>query len=139
MKQFSVSTSISAAPANVWAILVDGPAWSGWNTTIDRLEGRIAPGEIVKLHVKLNPGRAFPVKVAEFTPPSRMVWRGGMPLGLFKGERVFTLSPQDAGTRFSMAESFSGPLSGLIGRSIPDMQPAFDEFAACLKARAESA
>ena len=102
-------------------------------------EGRIAPGEIVKLHVKLNPGRAFPVKVAEFTPPSRMVWRGGMPLGLFKGERVFTLAPEGTGTRFSMVETFSGPLAGLIGRSIPDMQPAFDEFAACLKARAESA
>ena len=28
-------------------------------------------------------------------------------------------------------------LAGMITRSIPDLQPAFDEFAACLKARAE--
>jgi hypothetical protein len=71
--------------------------------------------------------------------PARMVWSGGMPLGLFKGVRTFTLTPQGDSVRFEMREVFSGPLSPLIERSLPDLQPAFDEFAASLKRRAESA
>ena len=39
---------------------------------------------------------------------------------------------------FSMEEVFDGLLAGAIGKSIPNLQPAFDEFAACLKARAEA-
>lgn len=61
-----------------------------------------------------------------------------MPLGLFKGERTYTLTLADGGTRFEMREIYSGLLAPLITRSIPDLQPAFDEFAASLKQRAES-
>jgi hypothetical protein len=38
---------------------------------------------------------------------------------------------------FIMREDFTGPLAPLITRSIPDLQPAFDEVAAALKHRAE--
>jgi hypothetical protein len=138
MKSFSTSTTIDAPAADVWAILTEGAAYPGWNTSVERLEGTIAPGETIRLFVKLNPGRAFPVKVTTFEPPRRMTWTGGMPLGLFKGVRDFTLTDRGpGGTEFAMREAFSGPLSPIFGRMIPDMQPAFDEFAACLKARAE--
>jgi hypothetical protein len=68
-----------------------------------------------------------------------MVWTGGAPLGfLFKAERTFLVTPKSAGSvEFSMQEVFSGLLAPLICKSIPDLQPAFDEFALCLKARAE--
>lgn len=138
MKSFATSIHIDASAERVWAILADGARWTDWNTTIDRFEGRIAPGETVKLHVKANPGRAFPVRVAALAAPNSMTWTGGMPLGLFKGERVFTITPEGTGVSFSMREQFTGPLSVLIGRSIPDLQPSFDEFAASLKKAAES-
>jgi hypothetical protein len=77
------------------------------------------------------------VKVAEMVPNERMVWRGGMPLGLFKGERTYTLTPKDGGVAFAMREEFTGLMAPLITKSIPDMQPAFDEFAAALKKRSE--
>ena len=38
-----------------------------------------------------------------------------------------------------MEETYRGPLAPLIARSIPDLQPAFDAFAADLKRRAEAA
>jgi hypothetical protein len=67
-----------------------------------------------------------------------MVWSGGMPLGLFTGTRTFTLTPRsDGSTEFTMREEFRGLLAPLIGRSIPDLQPAFDAFAAALKREAE--
>ena len=139
MKSFASSISIRAAAATVWAILVDAPGYPAWNTTVDRVDGRIALGETVTVHAKVSPRRAFPVKVKQFAPPSRMVWGSGMPFGLFKGERTFTVTPtgQDS-VEFSMREGFTGILAPLIGRTIPDLQPSFDEFAACLKAKAEA-
>ena len=102
-----------------------------------RVEGRIAPGETIKVVSEANPGRTFPVKVTEFIPDRRMVWSGGMPLGLFKGVRTFTLSPQGDTTRFTMREEYTGPMLGLIWRSMPDLGPSFEKFAAGLKAEAE--
>lgn len=58
-------------------------------------------------------------------------------MGLFKGIRTYSLTPRDGGVEFSMTEEFSGLMAPLITRSIPDMQPAFEEFAGCLKRRAE--
>lgn len=140
MLEFSSSISIRSAPEKIWAILTSAADYPSWNTTVSRVDGTIALGQTVTVHAKVNPGRAFPVRVAELEPNRRMTWRGGMPLGfLFKGERTFTLTPNSDGSmEFAMHEVFSGWLSPLIGKSIPDLQPAFEEFAACLKKRAES-
>ena len=87
----------------------------------------------------MSPGRAFPLKVSEFVPGERMVWSGGMGLGLFKGVRTYTLTGQAGGTtQFAMREVFSGLIAPLITQSIPDLKPSFDEFAAALKSRAEN-
>ena len=131
MKTCSSSISIQAAAESVWAILVDAPGYPAWNTTVDRVDGRIALGETVTVRAKVSPGRAFPVKVKQFAPPSRMVWGSGMPFGLFKGEREFTVTANGEGSvEFAMREGFTGILAPLIGRMTPDLQPSFDEFAA---------
>ena len=103
------------------------------------VEGRIAPGEKIKVVSEANPGRAFPVKVTGFEPGRSMVWSGGMPLGLFKGVRTFTLTPENGATRFEMREEYTGPLLPMIWRSMPDLGPSFAQFARGLKARAEAA
>ena len=139
MKAFAVRTSIRATPESIWALLTDAAGYTRWNNTVEKVDGKIAKGERVTVRPKINPGRAFPVTVAEFEPSRRMVWTGGMPLGLFKGERTFTLKPGSNGeVEFSMREEYSGLMAPLIGRSIPDLQPAFDEFANDLKRAAES-
>ncbi len=137
MKAFEASTFIQASPEAVWAVLTDAATWTQWNPTVDSIEGTIAPGAKVTVYAKLSPGRAFPVKVSGFEPPHRMVWTGGMPLGLFKGERIYTLQSKAGGVAFTMREAFSGLMAPLITRSIPDLQPAFDAFAAALKRRCE--
>ena len=138
MRFYEATATIAAAPEAVWAILTDGPGYAAWDSGVRRVEGRIAPGETIKVVSEVNPDRAFPAKVAEFEPGRRMVWAGGMPLGLFKGVRTFTLAPQaDGTTAFRMREEYTGPLLPLIWRSMPDLQPSFDRFAAGLKRRAE--
>ena len=138
MKHYDASATIDARPEQVWAILIDAPAYAQWDSGVQKVEGRIAPGEKIKVVSEANPGRAFPVEVAEFEPARRMVWSGGMPLGLFKGVRTFSLSPDGARTRFTMREEYTGPMLPLIWRSMPDLGPSFEQFARGLKARAEA-
>jgi hypothetical protein len=139
MKEYRATTTIHASPDTIWAILTDASKYPEWDPVADRIEGKIAHGETIKAYTKLSPGQAFPAKVTEDEPGRKMTWTGGMPLGLFKGVRTFTLTPQGNGTtQFTLHEVFSGPLLPLIGRSIPDMTAAFEGFAAGLKQRAES-
>lgn len=139
MKQFQAAATITASPEAVWSILTDASAYPSFDPYCDKIEGEIAPGQKIKAFSKLSPGRAFPVKVTEFEPGRRMVWAGGMPLGLFKGERTFSLSPGENGTvHFDMREVFSGPMLALIGKSLPDMTEPFQKFADGLKAKAEA-
>jgi len=139
MPRFETTITIKAPAQMIWEILVDAANWPTWNSTVDKVDGTIAPGESITVYAKVNPGRAFPVKVTEFAAPQRMVWTGGMPLGLFKGVRTYTLTSRDEGeTDFTMSEEYSGLLAGMMTRSIPDLQPAFDEFARSLKAKAEA-
>jgi hypothetical protein len=139
VKAYDATADIAATPDTIWTILTDAPNLSNWDSGVERVEGKIAPGETIKVFVKVNPGRAFPVKVTEFVPGQKMVWSGGMPLGLFKGVRTYTLSPQGNGrTKFTMREEYTGPLLPMIWRSIPDLGPSFQQFASGLKNRAES-
>src|SRR5262245_31456938 len=139
MKSFQVEMTIKASPTTIWALMTDALRIPDWDPGIDHIEGRIAPGEKVKVVTKASPDRAFPVTVTEFEPGRRMVWSGGMPLGLFKGVRTYTLAPADDGTTaFSMQEVYSGLLAPLFTRSIPDLSGAFEAYGAGLKQRAET-
>ncbi len=137
--EYSASQRINASPETIWSLLTDGGAYPDWNPTVTRVEGDISEGNKIKVFAAISPDRAFPVKVAEFEPNRGMTWQGGMPLGLFKGVRTFRLEPRDDGSiEFSMREVFSGLMLGMISKSMPDLQPAFDEFALALKKKAES-
>jgi uncharacterized protein YndB with AHSA1/START domain len=138
MKHYEARATIEAPPAQVWAVLTDSAAWPTWDSGVTAVEGRIAEGEKVTVRTEVSPGRAFPVKVTALEAPRRMVFTGGMPLGLFRGERTYTLTPSDGGTAFRMREEYTGPLLGMIWKSMPDLQPSFDRFAAGLKRRVES-
>lgn len=137
---YETATAIDAPPERVWSILVDVPGYARWNEAVVSIRGRIALGERLELVSVANPKRTFRPKVTRLDPPGSMVWGDGMPLGLFRGERTYTIaSDGNGGSRFHMKESFSGPMAGVIGRSIPDLTPSMQLFAAGLKTEAERA
>jgi hypothetical protein len=139
MKVFEVRRTIAASPEAVWARLTDAQSLVTGGLGMRSLEGSISPGASLKVTSEANPGRAFALRVSEFTPGQRMVWEGGMPLGLFKGTRTFTLTRVAGGTDFQMREEFTGLLAPLIGKSIPDLQPSFEQFADGLRRLVEGA
>ena len=139
MRSFEATSAISASPDQVWAVLCDGEHWSEWDSGVDAVDGRIAPGETINIRSQAAPGRTFPVKVTAFEPPTRLRFTGGMPLGLFRGVRTYDVSPDHGGgTTFHLREEYTGPLLPLIWRSMPDLGPSFVQFADGLKHRVES-
>lgn len=135
--QYRASTEIDATAEQVWEALVDVGTWHEWDPHVELVDGEVVEGGAVTVHTTLS-DRAFPVTVSELVPNERMVWSSGMPLGLFKGARTFTLEESDGTTTYTAHEVFSGPLVKLIGRTMPDLQPSFDGHVAGLKARVES-
>ena len=134
---FEVTKSIARPPAEVWRILTDKRRLIEGGFGITNIDGEIAPGNKLKLWTEASPGRAFTLKVTAFDAPNRMVWEGGMPLRLFWGTRTYTLDETAQGCRFKMREEFTGPLAGMIGKSMPDLNPSFATFADALKRHAE--
>ena len=135
---YHVSRRIEASPQRVWSLLTDASTYRDWNRAVVSIDGTIAPGGTVSLVSIANPKRTFKLHVTEMTPPSRMVWTDGMPLGLFKGERTYTVEARDGVTRFEMTAVYSGLLAGLFTKAIPDLTESFNVFADSLKAAAEA-
>jgi uncharacterized protein YndB with AHSA1/START domain len=138
MEFFEATTTISATPEAVWAVLVDGAAWPSWDSGVESVSAPIAAGARISIVSSVVPGRAFPVKVTALAAPTRLEFTGGMPFGLFKGVRTYTLTPQGKSTEFRMREEYTGPMLGAIWKSIPDLAPSFRQFVEGLKKRVEA-
>jgi len=136
--RYHVARRINASPERVWAILTDATGYRAWNKAVISIDGTIAVGSTISLVSVANPKRAFRLHVTEMSAPTRMVWRDGMPLGLFTGERTYKVEPREGVTHFEMTEVYTGLLAGLFTKAIPDLQPSFDLFADSLKAAAEA-
>jgi uncharacterized protein YndB with AHSA1/START domain len=136
MPTFEATTSVAAPRAVVWSTLLATERWTSWDPQLDSVAGRLADGERLEIRVKDNP-RPFTLKVSTWEPQRRIVLTGGMPLGLFTGTRTYALADGGAGTTVTVRETYTGPLAGLIGRSIPDLQPSFDSFVSGLRRDAE--
>jgi uncharacterized protein YndB with AHSA1/START domain len=137
MKAYEASARITAPAESVWTTLVDGAAWPSWDSGVEQVTGSIAAGNKVTIKSAAAPGRAFPVTVTEYQAPRRLVFSGGMPLGLFKGVRTYTVTAAEDATLLTVREEYTGALLGLIWRSMPDLQPSFDQFVRGLKQKVE--
>ncbi|MEO1058156.1 MAG: SRPBCC domain-containing protein [Actinomycetota bacterium] len=143
VRYYDASIDISASPIAVWNALTAVDQYPTWDSGVVRVEGTVALHNKLAITSAVSPDRAFAATVVALAPPDgdragRMVWRGGMPLRLFTGERTFTVMARDGGTHVDVREEFSGPMLGLIWRSMPDLQPSFDQFVAGLRAHVEA-
>ncbi len=129
-----VEMDINSPTERVWQVLGQAEHYPKWTSTILALEGKIAPGESLRLRSALDPKRTFRLKVKALEPNGRMVWGGSM------GERIFALTAlPEGGTRFRMSEKIGSPLFFLFAGMIPPFDEAFDRFAQDLKLESEKA
>ena len=135
--EYRVRRTIDAAPDRVWSSLLDVGSWAQWGTGVTKVEGAARHGNKLKVYSEVNPGRAFPVRVAIDGDRRMMMWTGGMPLGLFKGVRTFRVAGDGNGSELDVHEQFTGPLAGPMVNRMPDLQPSFEQLADGLKAHCE--
>jgi uncharacterized protein YndB with AHSA1/START domain len=132
-RETSVSTTIFADPAIVWALLTHASDFPRWNSTVTSMKGDIKEGGTVELKSILDDKRTFKLRVKEFVPEKRLVWGDAM------GTRVYTLDKVKPGeVRFTMSEKIGGPLFPLFAGSIPSFDETFERYAADLKKEAET-
>lgn len=137
--EVAVGTNIRATPERIWKALTSSQDFPRWNSTVTQIQGNIALGEALQIKVPIAPTRVFKVKVSEFEPGRRMVWRDGA-APMFQGVRTYTLTAKpDGSTDYMMSEVFSGLMLPMIAGSLPDMAPVFETYAADLKREAERA
>jgi hypothetical protein len=138
--EYVTTAIVRASPETVWRILTDSPGYASWNPEILGVEGRMALNERITARVKVGGGaiRSVGMRVTAFDAASRrMEWTGGLPLGLFVGRRIFSVTARDGGSEFRMDLQMTGPLAPLILKSLGDRQPEIDSFSAALRTRAE--
>ena len=141
MRELRREIDIDAPPAAVWAVLTDTRSYSEWNPFMPHLAGELREG--AKLEVRIEPpgGRAMTFKptVLAVEPDRELRWRGRLLLpGIFDGEHILHIEPLDqARSRFTQAERFSGLLVGLFGSPLDKTELGFEEMNAALKARVE--
>ncbi|MGI9543032.1 MAG: SRPBCC family protein [Cyclobacteriaceae bacterium] len=131
-RETSVSISIQADPAIVWALLTNASDYPRWNSTIISIEGEIGFGGKINLKSTLDEKRTFKLKVKEFQPEKQMVWRDG------KGNRTFSIANNADGiVIFEMWEKIGGLMFPMYATFIPPFDEAFEQFASDLKKEAE--
>jgi len=131
-RETSVSITIKADPAIIWALLTNAGDYPRWNSTVTSMHGTIAQGEKIVLKSTLDAKRSFKLKVKEFEPAKKLVWGDG------KGQRTCTLTNNGNGTvTFTMHERIGGLLFPMYAKHIPSFDASFNAFAADLKKEAE--
>ncbi|MBK7008261.1 MAG: SRPBCC domain-containing protein [Saprospiraceae bacterium] len=132
-RETAVSIDIQADKSIIWALLTNASDFPRWNSTVVSIDGRIAPGEKIKLRSKLDPKREFSLKVKAFEAEVKMVWGDAM------GNRVFTLKTIGNNlTHFTMVEKIGGPLFPLFAGMIPPFDETFEQYVRDLKTESET-
>jgi hypothetical protein len=112
---------IAAPVEQVWAHLVDLPAWADWNPFIRSARGSAAVGERLSLRMEPPGGRALTIgpTVTVVSAPTALEWLGHLGVrGVFDGRHRFDLVATDEGTRLVQKESFRGVLVRPLRRSL---------------------
>lgn len=136
-RETAVGININAKPEVIWQLLTDAAGMTAWNSTLISVTGSITLNSTIQLKSKLAPERTFNLRITELNKPQQLVWSDGA-APMFKGVRTYTLMPKaDGTTDFSMVEVISGVMLPLIGGSLPDFKPNFEQIAADLKRAAE--
>lgn len=111
MRLLESETLINARSSTVWNVITDAGNLTVWDSGITAIEGEIRNGGTIRIKTAARGARTVRIRVQQL-PGEVMTWTGGLPLGLFKRIRTFTLSPHAGLTRLRVTEELSGPLVG---------------------------
>ena len=137
-------TIINAPAERVWAQMTDFASFPSWNPFMLAAEGRLEPGERLKVRLRLDHGMkmTFRPRVTVVEPNRELRWLAtlGRP-GVFDVDRRFLIEPRDGGVRFVMSEECTGWLTPVM--FAPNLEAqlyrGYDAFNEALRKRVEEA
>ena len=142
MREIRTETRIAAPPTDVWRVLTGFAEYGEWNPYIPRLEGKLVPGERLRVRLSLPGGSEMTIRptVMRAEEPREFRWLGHLLFpGLFDGAHIFELEEQSGSTRFVQREEFRGVLAGLMLRVVGEKtRRGFDAMNEALRTRVES-
>jgi hypothetical protein len=140
MRKITVTTEIAAPAEVVWAHLTDTAAFAEWNPFMPKLDGVLAEGERLEVHITPPgaKGMTFRPTVTAADAGRKLEWLGRFLVpGLFDGRHAFVLEPTATGTRLTQEETFTGVLVPLMAATLKKTEEGFRQMNEALKARAE--
>jgi hypothetical protein len=134
-------TIIHAPAERVWAAMTDFPSFPSWNPFVREAEGRLEPGEQLKIRLQLDRMKmTFKPRVTVVEPNRELRWLAtlGRP-GVFDVDRAFQIEPRDGGVRFVMSEECTGWLTPVMFATNLEAQlyRGYDAFNEALRKRVE--
>ncbi len=142
--EVTTSIEIAATPENVWAVLSDLAAYPQWHPVFLSVTGQLAVGTtltITTTHPTSGRTITGKVKVRTVEPDRELRWVSKL-AGMTISERVFTLSPDAAGTVLEQSQTYRG-LGGQRGgrlttTALTRAQAAFEAINQAIKKQAET-
>ena len=131
----SADALINARASTVWDVITDGGNFTVWESGITAIDGDLSNGGTIRIKTT-DGGRRRRLRVQQI-PGEVMTWTSGLPLGLLKRVRTFTLSPQAGLTHLTVKEEVSGPMTALLGNTGPDAARSLNDYVHAVSKRAE--
>jgi hypothetical protein len=136
MHSVEAEALIKARGSTVWDIITDTRNYTVWESGITHVTGELRNGGTIKIRTRVGGSRNFRLRVQQM-PGEVMTWTGGLPLGLLTGVCTFTLEPKDGMTHLRVKGEFTGPLRGLLGKTMPDARQPLIDYVNAVRKRSE--
>jgi uncharacterized protein YndB with AHSA1/START domain len=108
VEYFESEALINARASTVWEVITDAGNLTVWESGITAIDGELRNGGTIRIKTTDGGGRILRFRVQQM-PGELMIWTRGLPFGLLKRIRTFTLSPQAGLTHLTVKEEVSGP------------------------------
>jgi hypothetical protein len=122
--------------------MTDFASFPEWNPFVRKAQGRLEPGEKLKIQLRLDHGlpMTFRPRVTVVEPGRELRWLAtlGRP-GVFDVDRAFQITPHDGGVMFVMSEECTGWLTPVLFATNLEAQlyRGYDAFNEALRRRVE--
>ncbi len=136
MEYIASEALINARTSTVWDVITDSGNFTVWESGITAIDGDLRNGGTIRIKTTGGGGRRLRLSVQQI-PCEVMTWTSGLPLGLRKRVRTFTLSPQAGLTQLTVKEEVSGPMTALLGNTGPDAARTLNDYVHAVRLRAE--
>ena len=136
MEYFESEALINARASTVWEVITDAGNLTVWESGITAIDGELRNGGTIRIRTPGAGGHTLRLRVEQM-PGEVMTWTSGLPLGLLRRVRTFTLSPRAGLTHLKVREEVSGLLAGLRGGIRPDTTRTLNDYCRAVTKRAE--